>query len=637
MTQAPPPAPPPAPPAEGLALAAGFPTRTHDDWRGLAAAIVNRSRPEGRQLAPEDAEASLRTSLPGGVTIEPLYLRPESPRPLGVPGAMPFTRGRALRDRETPWDVRQLHDDPDTAAGHDAVLADLEHGVTSVWLHVGADGVATSDVPRLLDGVLLDLAPVVVSSWDDQAGAAAALLEVLRGGDPAAVSGSLGHDPLGAAARTGTAPDLGALADGIRAVADLPRVSAVTVDTRPYHDAGCTAVDEIAFAVATGVAYLRHLEGEGVEPAAAFPRIEVRMAVTADQFLAAATLRALRRVWARVGEAVGVPEDARGVRTHAVTSLRMFTRDDPYVNILRSTLATFGATLGGADAVTVLPFDTVHGLPTPFSRRVARNTQILLAAESNVGMVTDPAGGSWYVEDLTDDLATAAWAAFQEVEHAGGMAAALASGEVRARIDAGTGDRGGAIATRRQPITGVSMFPLLEDHHPLERRARASLATSEGALTPHRDAEVWEGLRDRAAALHAPMPPTVVVAALGARRDFGARETFVANLLAAGGITTRTVEGDAEDVAAAAAESRSPFVVLASSPKGYAALGNDAVTALRGAGIERILIAGRATELGDAAGTVDGEIRDGMDVVAFLDDTLARLESRSEATKGEQA
>lgn len=633
MTQAPPPAPPPAEPVEGLALAADFPARSHDDWRGLAAKIVNRSRPEGKHLDPEGAEASLRTNLPGGIEIEPLYLRRESSRPLGVPGAMPFTRGRALRERETPWDVRQLHDDPDAGTTGEAVLADLEHGVTSVWLHVGDDGLAAADVSRALDGVLLDLAPVVVSSWSDQAGAAAALLDVLRGADSAAVAGSLGHDPIGAAARTGSAPDLGALADAAHAVAGMPQVGAITVDTRPYHDAGCTAVDEIAFAVATGVAYLRHLEAEGVDVAEAFATIDFRVAVTADQFLAAATLRALRRVWARVGEASGVPEDRRGARTHAVTSLRMFTRDDPYVNILRSTLATFGATLGGADAVTVLPFDTVHGLPTPFSRRVARNTQILLAAESNVGMVTDPAGGSWYVEDLTDDLARAAWTAFQEVERAGGMAEALTTGEIRARIDAGVDDRGTAIATRRQPITGVSMFPQL-DEHALERQARALLATDEGALAPHRDAEVWEGLRDRAAALGG---ATVVVAALGARRDFGARETFVANLLAAGGIATRTVEGGVDDVVAAAAESRSPFVVIASSPKGYAAHAAEAISGLRGAGVERILIAGRAAELGDAADTVDGEIRDGMDVVALLDDTLGRFDSPGGATKGAQA
>ena len=123
-----------------------------------------------------------------------------------------------------------------------------------------------------------------------------------------------------------------------------------------------------------------------------------------------------------------MPEAQRGAFTHAVTSLRMFTREDPWVNVLRSTLAAFGASLGGADAITVLPYDSVAGLPERFSRRLARNTQILLADESNVGRVTDPGGGSWYLESLTDQLASAAWARFQEVERAGGAVRALADG-----------------------------------------------------------------------------------------------------------------------------------------------------------------------------------------------------------------
>ena len=614
-----------------MPLAADFPAATHEQWRDLVAGVVNKRRPEDKQLTPEQAEASLRTMLPGAVEIEPLYLKPEQVRALGVPGAMPFTRGRGLRERETPWDVRQLHDDPDVARTREAVLDDLEHGVTSVWVHVGPDGVAADDLAAVLADVRLDLAPVVVSSWQDQRAAAEALLAVLRGGEAATVSGNLGLDPLGAAARTGAAPDLAGLADAVQAVAELPHVQAICVDTRPYHDAGATAVDEIALAVATGVAYLRRLESDGVAPAQAVTRLAFRFAATADQFLTAATLRAFRRVWARVAELCGVPEADRGAFTHAVTSDRMFTRDDPYTNILRSTLAAFGATLGGADAVTVRPFDTVTGLPTPFSRRVARNTQIVLADESNVGMVTDPAGGSWYVEDLTDDLAAKAWTAFQEIEAAGGVERALADGEVARRIEAGIADRDRALVTRRQPITGVSMFPMVGER-PIERRPRAAVETSEGALLPHRDSEIYERLRDRATAYEQAhgTPPSVVVAALGSRRDFGARETFALNVLAAGGVVGRTVEGDAAALARAAADSGAP-VVLASSPKGYAAHAADALAALRDAGVSQVLVAGRARELDGAS--VDGEIYDGMDVVAFLDDLLTTLGAPKETSK----
>lgn len=525
-----------------MALAAHFPERTGAQWRELVAAVVNKGRPEGEHLGPDEAVASMRTRLEGGLTVEPLYTRPSEPAPLGVPGEMPFTRGRALRNADLPWDVRQLHDDPDATATRSAVLADLENGVTSVWLHVGADGLAATDVAQVLADVQLDLAPVVVSSWDDQVAAADALYAVLSGS--AASSGNLGHDPMGAAARTGGAADLSPLAGAVRRLARHGEVRAITVDTRPHADAGASVVDELGFALATGVAYLRHLESEGVEVAEAFRHVEFRVSSSADQFLTAAALRALRRAWARVGESVGVPEASRGAFTHAVTSGRMFSRDDAWTNILRSTLATFGASLGGADAITVLPFDTVAGLPTTFSRRIARNTQILLAEESNVARVTDPAGGAWYVEALTDEVAAAAWATLQDVERAGGMLDALANGTVGQRIAASVAERDHALATRAQPLTGVSTFPLAGEK-PLTRARRADLATRPGALVPHRDAAVFEALRDRSAAYAAQHghPPRVAVPTLDLPRAAD-RRIDAANLLAVAGIDA--VDGDTD-------------------------------------------------------------------------------------------
>lgn len=599
-----------------MTLAADFPARTLEQWQGLVAGVVNRGRDEDARLTGEEAVASLRSHLPGGLTVDPLYARPDHDRHLGVPGAMPFTRGRAMRDPLLPWDVRQLHDDPDPRRSRAAVLDDLEHGVTSVWVHVGADGVDIDDLPEVVADVDLTLAPVVVSSFDRQDEAAHALAAMLTDTDGA--SGNLGLDPIGAAARLGRTPSLSTLADHVRGL-DPEAVRAITVDARVYRDAGVTAVEEIGYAVATGLAYLRHLADAGIAPAEAFAHIEFRLSTDADQFLSIAALRALRRLWARVGEVLDVPEQARGARIHAVTSARMFTRDDPWVNILRSTIASFAASVGGADAITVLPYDTVAGLPEKFSRRIARNTQIVLADESNIARVTDPAGGSWYVESLTDDVASEAWAVLQEVERAGGMAAALTDGLVESRLATARAETDQALATREQPITGVSMFPLLGEAA-LERRARVTL---DGGLTPRRDSLVFETLRDRAAASD-PMP-TVVIAALGSRRDFGARETFIANLLAAGGIGVVTVEGSPADVVAAAQACGSTVVALASSPKGYAAHAATMIDALRTAGIETILLAGPARELGDAASRVDLSAYTGCDVVALLEDLLARL------------
>ena len=589
-------------PAETPALAAGFPPQGREDWQRLVAAVLNKGRADDARLDGPQAEEALRRHLEGGLDVDALYLRDD--RALGVPGAMPFTRGRALRDATTPWDVRQLHDDPDAAVTRAAVLDDLEHGVTSVWVHLGDGGIAVADLPAVLADVRLDLAPVVVSSVTDQPGAARALLDLVA--DRESVGGNLGLDPFGAAARLGTTPDLAPLADLVRECAHRDGWRAITVDARVLHEAGATDVDALAVAVATGVEYLRHLEAAGIPATEAFGQIDLRVGATADQFLTAAAVRAVRRVWARVGEACGVVEDQRGVRTHAVTSLRMFTREDPWVNVLRSTLAAFGASVGGADSITVLPYDTVLGLPERLGRRLARNTQILLADESNVGRVTDPGGGSWYLESLTDQVADAVWSRFREVERAGGAVRALADGLLHGWVEQACAERDRQIFTRRRPLTGVSMFPVTGEK-PAARRARTAVTGGERALAPRRDSMVFERLRDRAMTVG---DPAVLVKTLGTRREFGARQAFVTNLLAAAGIR--------------ATDDGATVAVLTSSPKAYAVEGAAAVDDLRAA-VQRVLVAGRASELGDAAGLVDGEVHDGMDVVAFLSDLLDRL------------
>jgi methylmalonyl-CoA mutase len=247
---------------------------------------------------------------------------------------------------------------------------------------------------------------------------------------------------------------------------------------------------------------------------------------------------------------------------------------------------------GGADSITVLPYDTVLGLPERLGRRLARNTQILLADESNVGRVTDPGGGSWYLESLTDQVADAVWSRFQEVERAGGAVRALADGMLHGWVAEATAERDRQIFTRRRPLTGVSMFPV-SGEKPAGRRARTTVTGGERALAPRRDSMVFERLRDRAMTVG---DPSVLVKTLGTRREFGARQAFVTNLLAAAGIR--------------ASDDASKVAVLTSSPKGYAVDGAAAVADLRAA-VQRVLVAGRASELGDAAELVDGEVHDG--------------------------
>lgn len=604
-----------------MTLAEDFSAASYEQWQHLVAGVVNKSRSEDAKLSDGEAVESLRTTLPEGIVVDPLYQRPADAGPLGLPGAMPFTRGTGPRDPQQPWDVRQLFEG---AAGADveetrrAVLVDLERGATSVWVAVGDGGIAPADLATAIAEVRLDLAPVAVSSTGDQVAAAEALLAVLEAADAIVDGNALGLDPLRAAAATGAEPDLTGLADLVRRAAALEGVRAVTVDSRVYHDAGATDTEEVALAVATAVAYVRALEAEGVSAAEAFATIEFRVAATADQFATIAKLRALRRVWARVGELAEVPEELRAARTHAVTSARMLTATDPWVNVLRGTIACFAASAGGADVITVLPYDAPLGLPEPFSRRLARNTQSLLAFESNVARVADPAGGSWYVEDLTDEMAQRAWARLGELDAAGGVAAALAGGSLAAHLEEQWQARLAGLSSRRIPLTGTSTFPLAGETR-LTRTPRPEAPT--GGLPRHRDGEVFEALRERAEGAS----PTVLLVLPGTRRDFGARQTFASNLLAVAGIGVETAEGvDAAGAAAAAEQGGHTVAVVATSPKVNAAQGAEIVTALQGAGVEQVVLAGRAAELGEGAPEVV-EAREGVDVVALLSDLLTRL------------
>ncbi|MBW0093047.1 methylmalonyl-CoA mutase small subunit [Pseudonocardia sp. KRD-184] len=592
-----------------LPLAAEFPAATEAEWTALVDAVLRKAKRIGED-APEGAgvEKLVRTS-PDGIAVRPLYTEvPDAP--VGVPGAAPFVRGATI-DGPVPdgWDVRQRHTGTDADDLRAAVLADLENGVTSVWL----DGVAPADLPHVLGDVLLDLAPVVLDAGaGDQAALAEAFLALAaERGTGEALLGTLGLDPVGLRARTGDGPAVDsvvALAE--RVAADHPLVRAVVVDALPVHTAGGSDAQELGFALAAGLEYLRVLEPLGVPTASRL--LEFRLAASAEQFPTIAKLRAARRLWARVTEACGSPEP---MATHAVASPTMYTRRDPYVNLLRGTLAGFSAGVGGADAVTVAPFDAALGAAQPFSRRIARNTQALLVEESHLARVIDPAGGSFYVESLTDGLARAAWAFFQEIEAAGGAVAALDSGFVAERTAEVRARRERDAATRKRPLTGVSEFPDL-DEKPVEREPLPERPG--GGLPVYRPAGAYEEFRDRSDAVLAETGsrPRAFLATLGPLAAYTARAGFTRNLLQAGGI--EPVEAGptetAADVSAAFTGAGTPVAVLCSTDRIYAERAAETVAALRDAGATHVLLAGKS----DLEG-LDGTLHAGCDALAVID------------------
>ena len=490
-----------------------------------------------------------------------------------------------------------------------------------MWVRLDPDAIAPLHLGEVLADVMFDLAPVYVSSVTDQAAAANALLATIDGQNKShdEVSGNLGVDPIGFAALHGTSPDLSVAVDAYNQASSFPNITPLVVDSTVYHSAGAGDIQELAYAVASGVEYVRALVDAGIPLDDAVSAILFRVSATTDQFTTMARLRALRQMWSRVGEVLGASEGVRGAKQHAVTSYRQITRDDPYVNMLRATIQTFAASAGGAEAITVLPFDTAHGLPDAFSRRIARNTQVVLAEESNIGRVNDPGGGGYYLESLTAQLAEAAWALFGQLDEAG-MAENVANGVVTAQIAQTVAARTKALANRSVPLTGVSMFPNMTEK-PLDTKPRPDGPDLKG-LAPIRDAQVFEALRDRSAA----SSPKVVLACLGERRDFGAREGFTSNLFQVGGIATPLIEGATPENVADALDGAT-VAVLCSSAKVYATQALPVAKALKDAGVTRVLLAGSIKELGDqdATGLIDGTVFAGMDVVELIESTLDEL------------
>ncbi|MDT3396880.1 methylmalonyl-CoA mutase small subunit [Streptomyces sp. B1866] len=614
-----------------LPLAAEFPDATREQWHHLVEGVLRKAGKT--DVAGARTEEVLATGVEDGVTVRPLYTAQDAAPDPGYPGFAPFVRGgRAQGSAVSGWDVRQRHAHPDPARTNEAVLADLENGAGSVWLAVGAAGLPVAGLPQALKGVYLDLAPVVLDAGPDFEAAARALLDLYaeRQVPPSAALGNLGADPLGTAARTGRHADL----DGhLAAAADLartcdrdhPGVRAFTVDALPYHEAGASAAQELGSSLAAGVAYLRLLTGAGLPVEAALAQLEFRYAATADQFLTIAKLRAARRLWARVAEVSGAGPEAGAQTQHAVTSPVMMTRRDPWVNMLRTTVATLAAGVGGADAVTVLPFDSAVGLPDDFARRIARNTSTILLEESHLARVIDPAGGSWYVERLTDDVARAAWAWFQETERAGGLAKALSSGLVGERLAATWERRSRDLARRKEPITGVSEFPDLAEQ-PV-RREPAPEPPGGGLPRVRRD-EAYERLRARSDAHLAAhgTRPRALLAALGPAAAHTARAAFAGNLFRAGGIETvhDPVTVTAATAAEALAASGARVAVLCSSDALYAEQAAAVAAELKRAGALRVYLAGRPGELREdyeRAG-VDEFVFAGCDAVEVLSSAL---------------
>jgi methylmalonyl-CoA mutase len=601
-------------------------------WRAAVAGVLAKSTRRDPADLPAEPERLLDSPTYEGFAVRPLYTSLDARDEPPLPGHWPFVRGGdALRDVNSGWKVAEAF--PAAARltdGNSEVLSALSDGVSALVLRVGEAGVAPAQLDRLLEGVLLELAPVILDAGADYVAAADAMLALageLDADKRVGLSIDLGADPLTAPLSQRPAPKM---ADVVATAAKVTGygggVRAITVDGPAFHNLGASASWELAGAIAAAVDYLRLLGEGGLEVPDALRQISFRYAADDDQFMTAAKLRAARRLWARVAEVVGEPEGGAAT-VHAVTSLPMMAQRDPWVNMLRTTVAAFGAGIGGADTVLVQPFDVAipdgfGGIAPSFSRRIARNTQLLLLEESHIGRVLDPAGGSWFVEDLTEQLAEQAWKRFQDIEARGGFAEAreFVGAEIARVRDRRIDD----IAHRRTALTGVNEYPNL---------AEPPLPQNDSPAYIARYAAGFEALRDRSDA-HLEKTgarPQVLLLPLGPLAEHNIRATFAANLLASGGIEalnpgTVDAAGLKDAVQQAVSATGSPGVaVICGTDARYATEVAGVVEAARKAGVSQVYLAGPETAVADAAHRPDDYLTTKIDAVDALSTILNRL------------
>ena len=629
-----------------LPFSSAFPEATEADWL----------REVEKALKGKGAETLTRKTA-DGIGIKALYRESDfagAGDPLGTPGAAPYLRGpTAAPDKWLPWDIRQAFAHPSPAQTNAEVLRDLERGVSSVELRVDGTGLggvqlcSLEDFKTALAGVDAAIAPVALDSGRGMGARAAGLLGQWAedAGNSAKLKLDFNMNPLGALAKTGRIEGgldaafakTGALASTL--AAKFPAANLLRMDGALVHEAGGSEAQELGALIASAIDTLRRLDA-ALDVKAAAGRMLFLVALDANYGVGIAKLRAARRLWARCLEALGL--SAAPMKLQAVTSARMLTKYDPWTNMLRGTAAAFAGAVGGADILTVRPFNEALGLPEELGRRIARNTQVIAMEESQLGRVADATGGAWFTETLAEDLAKAAWAEFQRIESEGGFAASLMAGAFQARVAASREARAKDVARRKIPLTGVSEYPLLEEigapvaevetpkakavtdaglKHFVKALPEGGADAVAAALEPIRLAAPFEALRDAAA--KSDRPPAVFLATLGSLAEFTARADFARNFFAAGGIASKeplVPPKTVAELAAAFKASGCRIAVLCSTDKIYEAEAAGAAEALKKAGAQRVWLAGKHEGAG-----VDTNIFAGADVVHLLKLAQAEL------------
>lgn len=503
-----------------------FPKPSKEEWREAAEKLLKG--------APFDK--LMKRMTPEGILLEPIFWKDvldEIPAAETMPGFDQYLRGTSAAGySEKPWEIAQELPYGTPLEFNRAAKADLMRGqdALNVILDIATlkgldpDAAAVGEVCACglslacledIEAAFKDIVPDAIT-FHLRSGCAGMTVGGLffawlkeLGVDPGTVKGSLGMDPIAVQAAAGQLPaELGELFEEQAVLAEhcnrhAPGIKAVGIATLPYHQAGASSVQELGIALATGVAYLTELTERGLTVDDAAKQIRFSLSVGGNFFMEIAKLRAARVLWAKVVAAFGGSTEAQKISLHARTGLYNKTQKDPYVNMLRSTTEALSGVIGGADSLCVGNFDETTRVPDAFSRRISRNTQIILQEECELTATVDPAGGSWAVEWLTNQISEKSWAFFQEIEAQGGMTDALANGFINEKIAASDTFNHTQLNQRRASLIGTNVYPNLDeqplkaqlpDYADLRQQRAKAIAATRTATDEDTDAKVMAAL-----------------------------------------------------------------------------------------------------------------------------------------------
>ena len=580
-----------------LNLLADFPAISTQEWKDKIIA----------DLKGADFDKKLVWRTPEGFNVMPFY-RQEDIEGLqtkdSAPGKFPYVRGTKLHNN---WLVRQDIDAKDAAKANAKALDVLNKGVNSLGFKLNKAELSAAYIQTLLEGIYPECVElnftVCVSKSVELINLLADYFKA-KGYDLNKVCGSINCDPINRMLKKGKQLQASAVAEIIKNVYEagklLPNYTVVAVNSLSLTNAGAYCSQELAYAMAWGSQYMQMLTDAGVDANEAAAAIKFNFGVGGNYFMEIAKFRAARWLWAEILKAFGCAEENAKIKMHAETSTFNLTVFDAHVNMLRTQTEAMSATLGGVDSLTVTPFDVTYKESDDFSERIARNQQLLLLEESHFNKVVDPAAGSYYLENLTAQLAEQAWKIFLEVEDNGGFFKSVENGTVQATMQATSEKRLKDVASRKEILLGTNQFPNFNEvaASKIEKqqgekacKCGCSVETGLQTLPTTREAEQFECLRLQTEA--AAKQPKAFMLTIGNLAMRLARAQFSCNFFACAGYKVIDNLGfeTVEDGVKEARKQGADIIVLCSSDDEYAELAPKAKAAIAD-GNEILVVAG---------------------------------------------